>query len=55
MDNHCSVGFCVGACGAEDAEAAHIEGGTAISLSVGCFNAAEGRGAVIGVEGHLPI
>jgi hypothetical protein len=47
MDNHCSVGFCVGACGAEDAEAAHIEGGTAAGLYVGCFDAAKGSRVVI--------
>jgi len=52
MDSHCSVGFCVGACGAEDSATAHIEGGTAVSLFVGCFDAAEGGGAVIGMAEH---
>jgi hypothetical protein len=53
MDNHCSMGFCVEACGAEDTKAAHIEGGTAAGLYVGCFDAAEGSGAVIRLAARL--
>jgi hypothetical protein len=43
----------VEACRTEDAEAADIEGGAAIGVSIGCVGAAEGSGVVIGVVARL--